>query len=110
MNTLSQIRKKKTSYLPDRNENPEILELVNPLTTNVLHHTETSKFICNANQLTGFYMMGEYWLLMDEVARSNESIDLQKRNEILQKVNDYITKCLNPSKVNFFLNIHETTL
>ena len=31
---------------------------LNPLTTNVPHHIETSQFICNANQLTGFYMMG----------------------------------------------------
>ena len=30
---------------------------LNLLTTNVPHHTETSKLICNANQLTGFYMM-----------------------------------------------------
>ena len=27
------------------------------LTTNVNHHIETSQLICNANQLTGFYMM-----------------------------------------------------
>ena len=30
---------------------------VNPLTANVPHHIETSQLICNANQLTGFYMM-----------------------------------------------------
>ena len=30
----------------------------NPLTTNVPHHIETSQFICTANQLAGFYMMG----------------------------------------------------
>ena len=30
----------------------------NPLTTNVPYHTETSPLICNANQLIGFYMMG----------------------------------------------------
>ena len=29
----------------------------NPLTTNVPHHIETSQLICNANQLTGFYMI-----------------------------------------------------
>ena len=33
-------------------------KLPNPLTTNVPHHIETSQLICNANQLTGFYMMG----------------------------------------------------
>ena len=30
----------------------------NPLTANVPHHIETSQLTCNANQLTGFYMMG----------------------------------------------------
>ena len=30
----------------------------NPLTTNVLHHIETGQMICNANRLTGFYIMG----------------------------------------------------
>ena len=29
-----------------------------PLRINVPHHIETSQLICNANQLTGFYMMG----------------------------------------------------
>ena len=31
---------------------------INPLTTNVPHRIETSQLICIANQLTGFYMMG----------------------------------------------------
>ena len=26
--------------------------------TNALHHIQTSQLICTANQLTGFYMMG----------------------------------------------------
>ena len=30
----------------------------NPLTTSVPRHIETSQLICNANQLTGFSMMG----------------------------------------------------
>ena len=30
----------------------------NPLTTNVSHHIGTNQLICNTNQLTGFYMMG----------------------------------------------------
>ena len=30
----------------------------NPLTTNVPHHIKTNQLICNTNQLTGFYMMG----------------------------------------------------
>ena len=31
---------------------------INPLTTNVPYHIETSPLICIANQLTGFYMVG----------------------------------------------------
>ena len=31
---------------------------LNPLTTIVPNHIETSQLICIANQLTGFYMMG----------------------------------------------------
>ena len=32
---------------------------LNPLTTNVPHHIESRQLICNANQMTGFYMMGK---------------------------------------------------
>ena len=32
-------------------------ECLNPLTTNVRHHTETSQLICILNELTGFCMM-----------------------------------------------------
>ena len=31
---------------------------INQLTTNVPHHIETSQLPCSANQLTGFYMIG----------------------------------------------------
>ena len=40
-------------------------ELFKPLTTNVLHHIETSQLICIANQLTGFIWWGNrgrYWV------------------------------------------------
>ena len=30
---------------------------LNPLTANALHRIATSQLICNANQLTGFYIM-----------------------------------------------------
>ena len=33
---------------------------INPLTTNVPHHTETIQLICIANQLTGFLYDGEH--------------------------------------------------
>ena len=35
----------------------DFVRQINRLTTNVLHHIETSQLTCNANQLTGFYMM-----------------------------------------------------
>ena len=35
-----------------------IVSNLKPLTTCVPHHIETSQLICRANQLTGFYMMG----------------------------------------------------
>ena len=38
------------------NENESLT--VNPLTTSVPHHKETSQLICRANQLIGFYIMG----------------------------------------------------
>ena len=34
-----------------------LMKWINPLTTNVPHHIETSQWVCSANQLTGFYMM-----------------------------------------------------
>ena len=40
------------------------LDALNPLTVNVPQHKETSQLICNANRLTGFYMIGEHWSLM----------------------------------------------
>ena len=35
-----------------------IVSNINLLTTSVPYHIETSQLICDANQLTGFYMMG----------------------------------------------------
>ena len=36
---------------------PSFTWYINPLTTNIPHHIETSQLICNTNQLTGFYVM-----------------------------------------------------
>ena len=47
------IKSMKTYGLP-----PNFPPNINPLTTNVLHHIETSQLICIANQLTGFYSIG----------------------------------------------------
>ena len=40
--------------------NPLIAVTVNPLKANDSHHIETRQLICNANQLTGSYMMGNF--------------------------------------------------
>ena len=34
---------------------------LNPLMTNVPHHIKTSQLVCNAYQLTHFYMMGNIY-------------------------------------------------
>ena len=42
-----------------------ISSLIDSLTTSVPYHLETSQLICNANQLTDFYMMDNirrYWV------------------------------------------------
>ena len=36
----------------------EEVKQINPLTTSVPHHTDTCQLICIANQLNGFYMIG----------------------------------------------------
>ena len=35
-----------------------MVQAFKPLTTIVSHHTETNQFIWKANQLTGFYIIG----------------------------------------------------
>ena len=43
----------------------KLLAEINPLTTNVPHHIETSRLICSANQLTDWFLYdGEHWSLM----------------------------------------------
>ena len=39
-------------------ERDQLHEMANLFTTNVPHHLETSQLICNTNQLTGFYIVG----------------------------------------------------
>ena len=40
------------------------------------HHIETSQLICNANQLTGFHIMGNIWSLMIKISISISKIKL----------------------------------
>ena len=46
----------KTSFLGKRFHT--VKNNLNPLTTNVPHHIDTSQLICNINRLTGFCMIG----------------------------------------------------
>ena len=40
-------------------ETTRVRGLFNPLTTNVLHHIETSQLTCITNEMTEFYMTGD---------------------------------------------------
>ena len=40
-----------------------VMLILNPLTTNVPNHKETSQSICIANRFTGFYMMANIGLM-----------------------------------------------
>ena len=63
---------------------------INPLTTNVPHHRETSQLIYIANHLTGFYMMGNIgrnglreWSKIQvifKVALNHESFEVYREN------------------------------
>ena len=43
---------------PEKFFRVDVCRGLNPLTSNVPHHVETSELICNANQWIGFYMIG----------------------------------------------------
>ena len=49
--------------------------IINSLTTNVPHYIKTSQLICFANQLTGFYMMGNIGRSKVNVIENFQSID-----------------------------------
>ena len=55
----TQFQNKFTTIQPNDGEIPDDGQGFNTLETNVPYHIETSQLICNANELTGFYMMGK---------------------------------------------------
>ena len=57
---------------------------INPLTTNVLHHMETTQLICIANHLTGFYMMRT--LVFNEI-RYYATFKVRKFESLFYKIN-----------------------
>ena len=93
------------AFLPDRNENPELHELVKLYQ---LHrHSKTCRKY--KNEVCKF-KFGKFFIkktlvaepLPDSMPEEMKVLVLRKRSEILQKVKDYINNFLNPSKVNFF--------
>ena len=93
------------AFLPDRNENPELHELVKLYQ---LHrHSKTCRKY--KNEVSRF-KFGKFFIkktlvaepLPDGMPEEMKVLVLHKRSEILQKVTDYINNFLNPSKVNFF--------
>ena len=54
----TKLQNKYTTIQLTGGEIPADRQSLNPLETNVPNHIEISQLICNANQLTGFYMMG----------------------------------------------------
>ena len=57
---------------------------INQLTTNVLHHMETTQLICIANHLTGFYMMRT--LVFNEL-RYYATFKVRKFESLFYKIN-----------------------
>ena len=93
------------AFLPDRDENPELHELVKLYQ---LHrHSKTCRKY--KNEVSRF-KFGKFFIkktlvaepLPDGMPEEMKVLVLHKRSEILQKVTDYINNFLNPSKVNFF--------
>ena len=55
------------------------MKVLNPVTTNVPNHIETSQLICNTKQLTGFYMMvniGRQWVNIPHNLAARDLFDL----------------------------------
>ena len=76
-------------WLHTRKQYTILVDIVNPLTTNVPHHIETSQLICSANQLTGFCMRETLAFKgLNKDAWSPINAKLKKTfQEILQEIN-----------------------
>ena len=93
------------AFLQDRNKNPELHELVKLYQL----HRHSKKCRKYKNEVCRFEF-GKFFTketlvvepLPENMPKGIKVSVLRKRNEILQKVKDYINNFLNPSKVNFF--------
>ena len=69
------------------------MKIVNPLTTNVTRHIETSQLIFNPNQLTCFYMtgnIGHSW-----VDGYNTFYDINFSRSLLYEINEFFQYMCN---------------
>ena len=93
------------AFLPDRNENPELHELVKLYQ---LHrHSRTRRKYKNEVCRFKFGKIFPKKMLVaeplpDSMPEEMKVLVLRKRSEILQKVKDYVNNFLNPCKINFF--------
>ena len=93
------------AFLPDRNENPEVHNLVKLYQ---LHrHSKTYRKYKSEPCRFKFGKLFAKETLVEEPLPENmpeeiKVLVLRKRNEILDKVRNYINSFLNPSKVNFY--------
>ena len=93
------------AFLPDRNENPELHELVKLYQ---LHrHSKTCRKYKNKVCRFKFGKVFPKKMLVaeplpDSMPEEMKVLVLRKRSEILQKVKIYVKNFLNPCKTNFF--------
>ena len=93
------------AFLPDRNENPELHNLVKLYQL----HRHSRKCRKNKNEPCRF-KFGKFFSketifsepLPENVSEEIKVLVLRKRNKILGKVRDYINNFRNPSKINFY--------
>ena len=69
------------------------LQYLNPLTTNVLHHIKTNQLICIADQLIGFYMVGNIGCYLLKINMSfASSIAVSTRIKSSYQLNEFFYK------------------
>ena len=93
------------AFLPDRNENPELHNLVKLY--RLQRHSRTCRKYKNELCMFKFGTFFSKKIIVAEPLPENmpeefKVLVLRKRNEILDKVRDCISNFLNPSKINFY--------
>ena len=73
---------------------------INLLKTNIPDHIETSQLICNAKQLTGFYMMGNIHRLWVKLNLSFHDRKMSDSFKIVQKLKKIVTQKTDTAQKN----------